>query len=120
MIRAMQTIILAALVQIPMPGHALLFMQGCMYFAQMDLFDGAELYAQIFTFKETLPLNKNFESFGLMDKNLIMNSGSFFIFFSGFVVINTLLFFLNWLATVCARFQPCRKLGMKVYSKSHI
>ena len=45
MIRAMQIIILAGLIEIPMPAHALVFMKGCMSFAQMDVFDGSGLYA---------------------------------------------------------------------------
>jgi hypothetical protein len=44
MIRTMKTIIMAGLVEIPMPAHALVYMQGCMTLAQMDVFDGEGLY----------------------------------------------------------------------------
>lgn len=120
MIRAMQTIILAVLVQIPMPGHTLIFMQGCMNFAQMDLLDGAEYYEKMFEFKPTNPLDYNFEWFGIADKNMMMNSGSYFVFVLGFFLINFGLFIINKIATRFARHRQSRRIGMKIYSKSYL
>ena len=119
MIRAMQTIILAGLIDIPMPAHALVFMKGCMSFAQMDVFDGSGLYAQVFDFKPTEPLTPNFESFGISDKNFMMNSGSYFIFFISFFVINGSLFLINKISVWQAHRSIFRKIGMKVYSNSY-
>lgn len=120
MIRAMQTIILAVLVKIPLPGHAFLFMQGCMNFAQIDLLDGEDYFEMIFSFKPTEPYNHNFEWFGITDKNLMMSSGSYFMFVPIFFVLNFGLFILNSLAARLARFKLCRKIGMKIYSNSYL
>jgi hypothetical protein len=45
----------------------------------------------MFEFKETSPLNDNFEAFGMGDKNFMMNSGSYFIFFGGVVILKVVM-----------------------------
>lgn len=40
MIRALQMIVLSALIRTPLPSHCFIFFQGCMMFAQMDILDG--------------------------------------------------------------------------------
>ena len=50
-----------------------------MKFAQMDVFDGASYFEEWFVFVETSPVNYNFDSMGMGDRNFVMNSGSFFI-----------------------------------------
>jgi hypothetical protein len=45
----------------------------------MDVLSGEDFYEKHFTFVETDPLNERFDDFGIGDKNLIGNSGSFFI-----------------------------------------
>jgi len=57
MIRAMQMIVLCALVRVPTPAHTFMFFSGCMMFAQMDVLDGYGWYSKWFVFKETSPLN---------------------------------------------------------------
>ena len=52
-IRAMQTIILAGLVEIPMPAHTMVFMQGCMQVAQLDVLDGEGFFIEYFDMKDT-------------------------------------------------------------------
>ena len=44
-----------------------------MNFAQMDVLDGQNLYSKLFEFKETPPLNDNYDMFDIGDKNFIMN-----------------------------------------------
>ena len=78
-----------------MPGHALMFMQGCMNFAQMDVLDGQNLYSILFEFKETPPLNDNYDMFDIGDKNFIMNSGSYFLLLLAFILYNFLLWLIN-------------------------
>ena len=85
----------------------------------MDVFDGSGLYALIFDFKQTEALSPNFESFGISDKNFMMNSGSYFIFFASFFIINPALFLMNKIAIWQARRPIFRKIGLKVYSKSY-
>jgi hypothetical protein len=98
MIRAMQTIVLNAVIIIPTPAHTFLFMSGCMMFAQMDVMDGAGIFENLFVFKDTDPLNPNFELFGMGDKNFMMNSGSFFIFQLGIVLFKMASIFFNFIA----------------------
>ena len=40
MIRAMKMISLSAIVNAKIPTHMFLFLQGCILFAEMDVFDG--------------------------------------------------------------------------------
>jgi len=86
MLRALQTIILLALVRVPTPVHTFLFFQACILFASMDILDGAAWYEEWFIFKETSALNPNYELLGIGDMNFIMNSGSYFIFLAGFII----------------------------------
>jgi hypothetical protein len=119
MIRTMKTIIMAGLVEIPMPAHALVFMQGCVTLAQMDVLDGAGLYQEVFEFKQTAYLTPNYELFGISNKNFIMNSGSYFLLFISFFVINILMYITNKVAVYCAHRPFCRKIGIKVYSSQY-
>ena len=119
MIRAMQMVILAGLIDIPMPGHSVVFMQGCMKFAQMDIFDAADYYTSWFDFKKTESVNGNYDLFGIDTKNFIFNSGSYFVFMMGFVIVNAILFLLNKLAARFSNHKAFRKLGLKVYSSSY-
>jgi hypothetical protein len=103
-----------------MPGHALIFMQECMKFAQVDILDAYWIYDIVFDFKPTESFTPNFEMFGIDDKNFIRNSGSYFVFFFGFIIVNLSLILINRIAIYCAKRQKCRKLGIKVFSKSYI
>lgn len=76
MIRAMQIILLQTLIEIPFPAYTFMFFQGCLMFAQIDIFSGETFYPIIFEFKETEPFTGKFDQFGFGTKNFFMNSGS--------------------------------------------
>jgi hypothetical protein len=119
MIRAMQLIVYMGLVTYPAPGHTIVFMNGCMMFAAMDIFDGSGLYEKLFQFKQTSPLNDNYELAQIGDKNFIMNSGSYFIFFFGIFVLKLAIISFQHVARKCAKYSWARKLGIKSYSSSY-
>jgi hypothetical protein len=79
MIRAMQMITTMSLINIAFPSTANAFFNAAILFANMDVMSGEKLYEIIFNFKETDPFNEKFETMDIGSKNLIMNSGSFFI-----------------------------------------
>jgi hypothetical protein len=118
MIRAMQYIILCFLIRVPTPGHTHGFFEGCASFAQMDILDGKTLYEHLFRFKETAPLNANYETMDIPDKNFVNNSGSFFPLIAIIVLYNFSEALLNKVATVFARFKCCRRIGMYAYAES--
>ena len=86
----------------------------------MDIFDGANLYDLVFTFRETDPLNKNYALLGIENKNYSLNSGSYFILMVLQILFYFMQFALNFLAIKLANFKIGRKLGMKMYSSSYI
>ena len=63
MIRALQMISLSAIIEVRIPNQMFLFLQGCILFAQMDVFDGGNTFEKMFSFKETEPVNENFAFF---------------------------------------------------------
>lgn len=63
MIRALQMISLSAIIEVRIPNHMFLFLQGCILFAQMDIFDGGNMFEEWFSFKETEAVNENFAFF---------------------------------------------------------
>jgi len=69
-------IVLIALVQIPIPAPTLVFFQGCIIVANLDVMGGEDWYEANLRFAETAPLN---QLFGMGDKNFMMNSGSYFL-----------------------------------------
>jgi hypothetical protein len=75
----MQLILLSSLTNVSYSAHTLVFFQGAILFAGMDIFSGEDFYEKHFTFKETSPINLRFEEFGIENKNFIMNSGSYLI-----------------------------------------
>ncbi len=60
MIRALQLIVLASLMNLQFPANAAVFYQGAIMFATMDLLSGEKLYGLLFDFKETPPLSEKF------------------------------------------------------------
>lgn len=70
----------------------------------MDILSGEALFAMIFRFRETLPLNEIFEAHGMDSRNYVSNSGSFLIISVGlwawFAVNKALIFLCEKLARV--------------------
>ena len=101
-------IILYSTVNINYPSHNIAFFQGAVVFASMDIFSGESLYEQIFEFKETEPLNVNFELLDIDSKIFIMNSGSFFVILFGVIVYNFLLACIQVVTVKCAKHTKLR------------
>jgi hypothetical protein len=79
MIRTLQLIILSNLVNCPFPPHAAVFFEGCILFANMDIFDGEMIYRNNMKMKKTDAYDDNYKRFGIGDQNFIYQSGSYFI-----------------------------------------
>jgi len=79
MIRTLQLIVLSNLVNCPFPPHAAVFFEGCILFANMDIFDGEIIYRSNMKMQKTPEYDANFKRFGIGDQNFIYQSGSYFI-----------------------------------------
>eukprot|EP00356_Strombidium_inclinatum_P000932 CAMPEP_0170510854 /NCGR_PEP_ID=MMETSP0208-20121228/65987_1 /TAXON_ID=197538 /ORGANISM="Strombidium inclinatum, Strain S3" /LENGTH=217 /DNA_ID=CAMNT_0010794345 /DNA_START=2269 /DNA_END=2922 /DNA_ORIENTATION=- len=118
LIRAVQLIVLTALMEITFPGNAAEFYKRAILFASMDILSGEELYEQIFSFRRTPPLSAKFEEMDFRSLTFIMNSGSFFIIL--------ILIFLEPLARVAItglclllkRFKFMREIGIYFHTPS--
>jgi hypothetical protein len=108
------------LITYPAPGHTLTFMNGCMMFAAMDIFDGEGLYEKLFQFKQTGPLNDTYELADIGEKNFVMNSGSYFIFFFGIFLFKLAAICCQLVARKCAKYRWARNLGIKSYSSAYL
>ena len=112
MIRAMQVIVFTILIKIPMSGTAYVFFEGCLMFAQADIFDGASLYDQIFEQVESEPLNSNFALLGISTSTFIWNSGSFFILMAIIVATFVVKAVFNKMAFLFAQSRFFRRIGI--------
>ena len=90
-----------------------------MLFAQMDVLDGKDLYTDWFDFKQTEPLNSNFELYDVNNKNFVINSGSFFILLGGILVFTLAKYFCNKLMVCFSQYSFARSIGLRVYKKSY-
>jgi hypothetical protein len=98
MIRAVQMMALSALVNLKIPVNLFIFLGICIRFSQMDIYQGEEIYANNLVFKETEPINDAFNFFGIGDKNMIYNSGSYFLIQISIFVWVLVKFLINLLA----------------------
>lgn len=101
-IRTMQLLVFACLIEVTLPPHLMVFNQGCMLFASLDIFDGQSYYLQWFYFNPTDPLNQNWDEMDIGDMNFVLNSGSFFIMLAQFIIFNILKLLLNQMLKCCA------------------
>ena len=119
MIRALQMIVLSALMNVNYPPHTVIFFKTCMIFAQMDIINGEGMYEEYMTFKETPPINAKFEMYGLENMTFFLNSGSYLILQLFIFVFVAIEFSLNWVATKCYRWSLFRRLGIWAYSDDY-
>ena len=105
MIRAMQMMLLSALANVAYPAPTLIYFQGAILFAGMDVFSGEDFYEKNFVFQETKPVNIRFDEFGIGDKIYTSNSGSFLIMQ---LVIILWFFGKKMLLWVCIRYSHYR------------
>jgi hypothetical protein len=114
LIRSMQLILLSFLSDVAYPAHAYVFFQGGILFAGMDVFSGEDLYEKYLQFKETSPINKRFEEFGMGDKIFTSNSGSYLIM-QALIPLTVLIKLM--VVRVCVKMSKYfifRKLGMSL------
>jgi hypothetical protein len=99
-----------------MPAHTWEFYKTNMFFAQLDLFDGSGYYEDMFSFKDTDPLNSNWELLMIDEKNFMFNSGSFFIMIIIIVVNTVVKSVYNRIATKYAHVYVFRNTGVLIKS----
>lgn len=117
LIRAIQIIVLTALVQIPMPNNAWEFYKASMFFAQLDIFDGSVLYSEWFSFTEASALNSNFELMLIDTRNYMINSGSFYILFVGILGVKLVKMLIGKLVRLNYNRSLCRRIGMMFFTE---
>jgi len=119
MIRAVQMIALSALVNIKIPVNLFIFLTICISFSQMDIYQGEEIYGNNLEFKETDPINDAFNFFGIGDKNMVYNSGSYFLLQISIFVWVLAKFLINFIAKKHSKKHYARKAGMWAYEDSY-
>lgn len=116
MIRALQMVVLVSLVDINFPWHARLFLESSVSVAQLDVFQGENIIDWMFRFKQTSPINSNFENFGADSQNFMLNSGSYFIFIVVLLLMSIGRYIINRFAVWFSQKEWARKIGMWNYS----
>ena len=101
MIRAMQLLVLPGLLSVLYPAHLQHFFATAAAIAALDPLYAERLYEELFTFKETGPINQRFDAFGVGDKNFISNSGSLLVMVLILAARPLAKGALNW---ICLRF----------------
>ena len=86
-----------------------------MTFASMDVFMGAEITEATMRFRETSPVNDNFELFGMEDKNFMMNSGSYFVIQIGLCTYFVGKWLINLVCRKFAKYETARLVGIWAY-----
>mgnify|MGYP000898488443 CR=1 FL=1 len=94
-------ITLSGLVNIKIPVHLHIFLQVCVVFANMDIFNGEGYYEELFVFKETNAVGEKWAFFGMDNSNFIMNSGSYFVIIGGMMVYLICSYLVN---KICVSF----------------
>ena len=87
-----------------------------MVVAQIDIFNGAKIYEAIFNFKNSEPLNKHFNDFGIGDMNFLPNSSSLIL---PILVAMFIQQIICWSLHKCAvygyTFSCWRWIGVRIY-----
>ena len=101
-----------ALIKVTFPSHLCYFYKLIFKLSELDPLHCAQIYEAIFIFKETGPLNMNFEQYGIENMIFISNSGSLLVL--AVIIIGTYFNkrFFNWVAKKCYRKRRCRKIGI--------
>ena len=120
MIRAVQMMSLSALVNVKIPVNLFIFLGICIGFSQMDIYQGEEIYANNLVFKETGPVNDAFNFFGIGDKNMVNNSGSYFLIQISIFVWMFTKFLINGIAQMLNKWHYARKTGMWAYEDNYV
>lgn len=108
-------LVFTSLIRIPMPSHAWEFYKTNMFFVQLDIFDGENFYEGL-GFRETSPLNSNYELLMIENRNFMINSGSFFIIMFGTAVFSLIKTGFNFVAKKYVHSNALRKIGILINS----
>lgn len=120
MIRALQMMVLSVIINVPQLPHVSSFYDIIIELATMDIFHGEDLMAMLWNFKETSMLSTQFDLFGMGDKNMFYNSGSFFVFLALGFVLAFIACIINFVTSRCNSYKRCRRVGYWVYSSGII
>lgn len=110
---------LSGIVNVKVPIHLHIFLQICVAFANMDIFNGENFYEENLTFKETAAIGEKWAFFGMDNSNFIMNSGSYFVIIVGLFVYMIVFYTVNKICTLNAKSPVARKIGMAIHEDSY-
>ena len=99
---------LSGIVNVKIPIHLHIFLQVCVVFSNMDIFNGEGIYENAFVFKETLPIGEKWAFFGMDNSNFIMNSGSYFVIIGGLLVYTIGLWMTNKICLIFSKNKRAR------------
>jgi len=115
MIRAMQLIVMSAMIKLTFPPIAQTFFLGASVIASMDVFEAENKYENIFVFKETEYVSEKFNFLGTGDKNFTMNSGSLYVMFLLIIFEDLGRKIINRIVLMCKRVKYARRIGAYFY-----
>jgi len=115
MVRAMQLIVLCAMLKANFPANTQTFFLGASVIASMDVFEAEAHYERLFAFKETRPVNEKFDFVGTGDKAFTSNSGSFYVMLL-LILLEELARRLTQRLTLCC---PRRALARQIGAACH-
>ena len=110
---------LSGMVNVKIPIHLHIFLQVCVVFANMDIFNGEGFYENYLKFKETDPIGEKWAFFKYENSNFMLNSGSYFVIILGILVYNFVFFSINKLCVSFYKLNFARRVGVFVYSNSY-
>ena len=71
--------LMSCLIKFTRPVNFDIFISNCVAFAQFDIFSAQDFFADNFKFVETTPFNNQFDFYGIGNKVMLINSGSYFV-----------------------------------------
>ena len=111
---------LSGMVNVKIPIHLHIFLQICVVFANMDIFNGEGFYDEHMVFKETEPIGEKWAFFKYDNMNFMLNSGSYFVILLGIFAYEFALYCINKVCTWFPKKPLARKIGVSVYKDSYI
>ena len=115
-LRSLQLLSYTSLVHIKYPTNIQVFNILVIKFANTDLLaDQVGGFYENLGFRETPVFSSLFEQFEVGGLNLVLNSGSFFLFLAILVTKFVLAYFINLIAVYFRKYYYARKIGMMVY-----
>ena len=113
MIRQLQWFFNLAMVDVPLPGNLLYFLQLVATLSEVDVTDGQNPLTVGMRFKGTSPFNPAFDAMGTPDMNFFNNTGPMTFYFVFALVIAVMWMLIGLMTRVCFDVRCCRRLGMR-------